>query len=49
MSGPIFLLEIDKGLEVGFHNTVITFNLAVNLWIEGSEKLVLNDKEVAEQ
>ena len=44
----IFLLEIDKGLEVGFHSIVLPFGLAVSLRIESCGKHTLNAKEVVE-
>ena len=43
----IILLEVDKDLEVGFHYTILSFNLAVRLRMEGSEKSPLDAKEIA--
>ena len=44
---PIILLKVDKGLELGFYHTILPFNLAVYLQIEGGREFPLNTKEIA--
>ena len=45
----IVLLEIDEGLEVSFHYTILSFNLPVSLQMDGGSKPMLDTKEVAKQ
>ena len=42
----IILLEIDKGLEIGFHRTILPFRLAVYLRVEGGGESLLNAKKI---
>ena len=42
----IILLEVDKGLEIGFHCIILSFSLAVCLWVEGGRKSPLYAKEI---
>ena len=44
---PIILLEVDKGLEVGFHRTILLLNLAVRLRVEGGGESPLDAEEIA--
>ena len=46
-SYSIILLEVDKNLEVGFHRTILPFNLAVRLRIEGGGEFPLDAEEIA--
>ena len=43
----IILLEINKNLEISFYYTILPFNLAVNLYVEGDDKFLLDAKEIA--
>ena len=43
------LFKVDKGLEISFHCTILSFDLAVYLKIEGSWKPPFDAKEVTEQ
>ena len=43
----IILLEVDKGLEVGFHCTILSLNLAVHLRVEGGEESPFYAEEIA--
>ena len=43
----IILLEVDKGLEVGFHCTILPLSLAIRLRVEGGGKSLLDTKEIA--
>ena len=44
---PIILLEVDKGLEVGFHRVILPFSLTVHLWIEGGGESPFYAKKIA--
>ena len=44
---PIILLEIDKGLEIGFYCTILPLSLAVCLQVEGGGESPLDAKEIA--
>ena len=46
-SCPIILLEVDEGLEVGFHRTILSLSLAVYLWVESRGEFPLDAKEIA--
>ena len=46
-SCPIILLEFDKGLEVGFHRTILPLSLAVRLRVEGGGEFPLDAEEIA--
>ena len=46
-SCPIILFEVDKGLEVGFHRTILPLILAVRLRVEGGGESPLDAKEIA--
>ena len=46
---PIILLEVDKGLEISFHRTILPLSLAVHLRVEGGREFSLNAKEIAQQ
>ena len=35
---PIILLNVDKGLEVGFHHTILPFGLPVSLRVKSDEE-----------
>ena len=48
-SGPIVLFEVNKGSEVRFHRTILSFRLAVRLGVKGSREPPLDAKEVAER
>ena len=43
---PIILLEVDKGLGVGFYYTILPLSLVVHLWVESSEESPLDAKEI---
>ena len=43
----IILLEFDKGLEIGFYCTILSFSLTVCLWVEAHRESLLNAKEIA--
>ena len=45
-SCPIILLEIDKGLEIGFHRIILPLCLAVRLRVESNGESPLNTKEI---
>ena len=45
-SCPIILLEIDKGSEVGFYCTILPFNLAVRLQVEGGRESPFDAEEI---
>ena len=44
---PIILFKVDKGLEIGFHHTILLLNLAVCLQMEGGRESPLDAKEIA--
>ena len=44
---PIILLEVDKGLEVGFHRTILSLSLAIRLRMEGGGESSLDAEEIA--
>ena len=44
---PIIILKVDKGLEIGFHCTILLFRLAVRLLLEDDRKSPLDAKEIA--
>ena len=44
---PIIPLKVDKGLEIGFHHTILFFSLAVRLRVEGGKKSLLDTKKIA--
>ena len=44
---PIILLKVDKGLEIGFHCTILLLSLVIRLWVEGSRESLLDAKEIA--
>ena len=44
---PIILLEVDKGLEIGFYYIILPFDLVVCLWVKENGKFPLNVKEIA--
>ena len=44
---PIILLEMNKSLKVRFHYTILSFGLAVHLWVEGNEESLLYSSEIA--
>ena len=46
-SCSIILLEVDEGLEVGFHRTLLPLSLAVPLRVEGGEESPLDAEEIA--
>ena len=43
----IILLEDNKSSEVGFYYTILPFNLAIRLWVEGNREFLLDIKEIA--
>ena len=43
----IILFKVDKGLEVGFHHTILLLNLAVRLQMEGDGESLFDAKEIA--
>ena len=43
----IILLEVDKGLKIDFHYTILPFRLTICLWVESGGKLPLNAEEIA--
>ena len=43
---PIILLKVHKSLKIGFYYIILSFCLAVYLWVEDSEKFLLNTKEI---
>ena len=43
----IILLKVDKGLEVGFHYTILPFGLTVRLWVESGGESPLDAEEIA--
>ena len=43
---PIILLEVNKGLEVSFHCTILPFRLAIRLRVEGNGEFSLDAKEI---
>ena len=43
----IILLEVDKGLKVGFYCTILPSGLTVRLWIEGGREFSLDAEEIA--
>ena len=45
-SCPIILLEVDEGLEVGFHRTILRLSLAIRLRIEGGGESLLDAEEI---
>ena len=42
----IILLKIDKGLEIGFHHTILPLCLIVCLRVENSREFLFNAKEI---
>ena len=48
-SGPIILFPIHERSKVRFYRTVLSFGLAVGLWMEGGGESSLDAKEVTEQ
>ena len=44
---PVILLEVDKGLEVGFYRTILPLSLAVCLRVEGGGESLLDVEEIA--
>ena len=38
----VILFKIDKDLKVGFHCTILPFDLTVRLWMEGGGKFLLD-------
>ena len=45
----MILLEVDKGLEIGFYSNVLPLSVAISFQIEGDRKSMLNLIEVAKQ
>ena len=45
----IFLLKVDKNLEIHFYYTIFIFGLLINLRVKGNRKLILDFEEVPEQ
>lgn len=45
-SNLIILLIVNKNPEISFHYTVLPFNLAVSLKIEGDKELLLDSQKV---
>ena len=43
----IFLLKVDKKLEIGFYYIILPFNLAIYLWIKSGKKFSFDAKEIA--
>ena len=46
---PIILLKVVKNLEVSFYYTILSFGLAVCLWIENGREFLPDIKEIAYQ
>lgn len=43
---PVNLLLINESLEISLYYTVLPFDVAISLWIEGGRKLSLNAKKI---
>ena len=46
-SCQIILLKVDKGLEIGFHRTILPLSLAVRLQMEDGGESPLDAEEIA--
>ena len=42
----IILFEINKNLKISFYYTILSFNLAIYLWIEDNEEFLHNIKKI---
>ena len=42
----IILLKVDKGLEVDFYYSILSFGLIIYLWVEASRESPLDAKEI---
>ena len=43
----IILLKVNKNLEVGFYYIILSFSLAISLWIKGDKKFLFDAKKIA--
>ena len=42
----VILFETDKNSKISFYYTILLFDLAVHLWIEGSGEFLLDAKKI---
>ena len=42
----IILLEVDEGLEIGFHCAILPFGLTFHLWVEDGRESLLDVEEI---